>query len=94
MINTNTMEPRQVWAAWKNQEITAGDLAAWQQRNNYYFNETGGRILARRLFHRLEHGFSRSEYIVLNDGNYYCRIYADSDADAIAIFEAGAYKPC
>jgi hypothetical protein len=94
MINSNTLDPRQVWAAWKNQEITAGELADWQQRNNYYFNETGGRILARRLFHRLEKGYYRSEYIVLNDGNFYCRIWADTEAEAIRIFETGEYQPC
>ena len=86
------LTPRQVWAAWKNQEITTGDLADWQQQHNYYFNDTGGQILARRLFHRLERDtFYRGSYIVLNDGNYHARFYADSDADAIRKFQAGEY---
>lgn len=86
------LTPRQVWAAWKNQEITAGDLADWQQRNNYYFNDTGGQILARRLFHRLERDtFYRRSYLVLNDGNFYARISAENDADAIRKFQAGEY---
>ena len=31
----------QVWAAWKAQELTAGELADWQQRNRIYFDERG-----------------------------------------------------
>lgn len=49
--------------------------------------------LARRLFHRLERGYYRSEYLVLNDGNFYARIWADSEAEAIARFLAGDYAP-
>ena len=41
------------------------------------------KVLARKLFHRLEKGFSRSEYIVLNDGYYYASIWADSEEEAI-----------
>lgn len=85
------LTPAQIWAAWRGQEITAGDLAAWQDRHNYYFNETGRRILARRLFHRLEPGYYTSEYIVLNDGRRLATIWADNDADAIRLFESGSY---
>lgn len=31
------MTAAQVWAAWKAQELTAGDLADWQQRKKIYF---------------------------------------------------------
>ena len=85
------LTPRQIWAAWKNQELSAGYMAWWQEKNNYYFNETGGRILARRLFHRLEHGYYSGEYIILNDGRYYARIWTDTDADAIQLFQEGKY---
>lgn len=50
------------------------------------------KILARRLFHRLERGYHRSEYIVLNDGYFYARIYAETEADAIRVFMAGEYQ--
>ena len=86
------LTPRQAWAAWKNQEINAGQLAAWQERHNYYFNETGGRILARLLFHRLEPGYYPGEYIVLNDGYFLARIQAENDAAAIELFQAGKYQ--
>lgn len=86
------MTPAQVWAAWRGQEITAGQLATWQERHNYYFNQTGGRILAQYLFHRLERDtFYRGRYIVLNDGNYYAGFYADDDAAAIEYFKEGKY---
>ena len=49
------------------------------------------KILARRLFHRLEKGYYKSEYIVLNDGNYYASIWADNEQDAIAKFNNGEY---
>lgn len=49
------------------------------------------KTLARRLFHRLERGYYRSEYIVLNDGYFYARIWADTEADAIRKFMAGEY---
>ena len=49
------------------------------------------KLLARRLFHRLERGYYRSEYIVLNDGYFFARIWANSDADAIRLFMAGEY---
>lgn len=88
-----SLEPGQVWRAWKNQEITVGAFVAWQDRHKYYFNEFGGRILARQLFHRLERdSFTRGRYIVLNDGNFLAGFYADNDADAIRIFETGEYK--
>lgn len=50
------------------------------------------KLLARRLFHRLERGFYRGEYIVLNDGYFFARIWADTDADAIARFMSGDYR--
>lgn len=31
----------QIWAAWKDQKITAGELADWQQRNKIYFDQEG-----------------------------------------------------
>lgn len=86
------MTPAQVWRLWKDQKINAGQLAAWQQRNNYYFNESGGRILARRLFHRLEpDSFTRGRYLILNDGQYYASFYAENDAEAIQRFQNGEY---
>lgn len=50
------------------------------------------KLLARRLFHRLERGYYRSEYIVLNDGYFFARIWADTEAEAITRFMAGDYK--
>jgi hypothetical protein len=35
------MTAAQVWAAWKAQELTVGELADWQQRNRIYFNQEG-----------------------------------------------------
>ena len=49
------------------------------------------KLLARRLFHRLERGYYRSEYIVLNDGYYFTSIWADSEEEAINRFLAGDY---
>lgn len=49
------------------------------------------KLLARRLFHRLERGYYRNEYVVLNDGYFYARIYAETEADAIRVFMAGEY---
>ena len=49
------------------------------------------KTLARRLFHRLERGFYRSEYIVLNDGYFFARIWADTPEEAIQRFHAGDY---
>ena len=50
------------------------------------------KVLARYLFHRLERGYSRSEYIVLNDGYYFASIWADTEEEAINRFMAGDYK--
>lgn len=50
------------------------------------------KVLARRLFHRLERGYSRSEYIVLNDGWFFARIWADSEAEAVELFMTGQYE--
>ena len=84
--------PAQVWRLWKAQKINAGQLSAWQQRNNYYFNESGGQILARRLFHRLERdSFTPGRYLVLNDGRYFASIYAENDLEAVERFQAGEY---
>ena len=50
------------------------------------------RLLARRLFHRLERGYYKGEYIVLNDGYFFSRIWADSEKEAINKFMAGDYE--
>ena len=50
------------------------------------------KLLARRLFHRLERGYSQSEYIVLNDGWHFATIWADTPEEAIARFMAGDYQ--
>lgn len=47
--------------------------------------------LAQRLFHSLVKGYYSQEYIVLNDGNYFATIWAKTDAEAIAAFNAGNY---
>ena len=49
------------------------------------------KLLARRLFHRLERGYYRSEYIVLNDGYYFASIWAKTEEEAINIFLSGNY---
>lgn len=49
------------------------------------------KLLARRLFHRLERGYYRSEYLVLNDGNYFATIWADTQEEALERFLAGDY---
>lgn len=49
------------------------------------------KTLAQRLFHKLIKGYYASEYIVLNDLNYFATIWADTPEEAIAIFEAGNY---
>lgn len=49
-------------------------------------------VLARRIFYRLEKSaFYPGRYLVLNDGNYITHFYAESDADAIEIFNQGEY---
>jgi len=50
------------------------------------------KLLARRLFHRLERGYYRNEYIVLNDGYYFASIWADTEEEAITRFMDGDYK--
>ena len=48
--------------------------------------------LARKLFYSLEKStFYHNYYIVLNDQNFIAGFYANNDADAILIFESGAY---
>lgn len=49
------------------------------------------KTLAQKLFHRLVKGYYSSEYIVLNDLNYFATIWADTPEEAIQIFEAGNY---
>ena len=49
------------------------------------------KILACRLFHRLERGYYRTEYIVLNDGYFFARIWADTPEEAVKRFMAGEY---
>lgn len=49
------------------------------------------KLIARRLFHRLERGYYRSEYIVLNDGYYFATIWADTEEEAKSIFLSGNY---
>ena len=50
------------------------------------------KLLARRLFHRLERGYYKREYIVLNDGYYFTSIWADTEEEAINKFMAGDYE--
>ena len=47
--------------------------------------------LAQKCFHCLVKGYYAHEYIVLNDLNYYATIWADTEAEAIAAFNAGNY---
>ena len=49
------------------------------------------KTLAQKLFHRLVKGYYHSEYIVLNDLNYFATIWADTPEEAIEIFNAGNY---
>ena len=49
------------------------------------------KTLAQKLFHRLVKGYYASEYIVLNDLNYFTTIWADTPEEAIEIFNAGNY---
>lgn len=35
------MTPGQVWAAWKNQELTVNDMLTYQARAGIYFNPDG-----------------------------------------------------
>ena len=35
----HSMDAGQIWAAWKNQKLNVGQVATWQQRHNYFFNE-------------------------------------------------------
>lgn len=49
-------------------------------------------VLARHIFYRLEKStFYQGRYLVLNDGNYVTHFYAESDAEAIDIFDKGEY---
>ena len=49
------------------------------------------KLLARRLFHRLERGYYKSEYIVLNDGYYFATIWANTEEEAVNTFLNGNY---
>jgi hypothetical protein len=31
----------QIWAAWKNNRLTVGEVADWQQRHGIYFDQEG-----------------------------------------------------
>ena len=35
------MTPAQIWAAWKNQELTVNDVLTYQARAGIYFNPDG-----------------------------------------------------
>ena len=35
------MTAREIWAAWKNQQLNMGQVATWQQRHNTFFNSKG-----------------------------------------------------
>lgn len=35
------MTPSEVWQAWKNQLLTVGQVAEWQNRHKIYFDEEG-----------------------------------------------------
>jgi len=50
--------------------------------------------LARKCFYSLEKAtfYGDGVYLVLNDGNYVCRLYADSDEEAVEKFMKGEYK--
>ena len=37
----HTMTPCQVWAAWKNQELTVNDVLTYQARAGIHFNPDG-----------------------------------------------------
>lgn len=37
----HAMTPAQVWAAWKNQELTLGEMLAYQAHAGIYFNPDG-----------------------------------------------------
>lgn len=48
--------------------------------------------IARKCFGSLVHGYYRSEYIVLIDGNYCATIWADTEEEAINTFMSGNYS--
>lgn len=49
--------------------------------------------IARKLFYSLiRDTFYKNNYIVLNDQNYIASFRAESDAEAIEIFNNGGYK--
>lgn len=37
----HNMNAGQIWAAWKKQQLNAGQVASWQQRHNTFFNSEG-----------------------------------------------------
>ena len=37
----HAMTAPEIWAAWKNQLLNVGQVAAWQTRHNLFFNEKG-----------------------------------------------------
>ena len=40
-MNLYEMTPAQVWAAWKNQDLTVNDVLAYQARAGIYFRPDG-----------------------------------------------------
>lgn len=38
------MTSDQIWDAWKNQQLTFGQVNQWQQRHNYFFDINGDKI--------------------------------------------------
>ena len=40
----DNMNAAQIWAAWKNQNITVFQFSEWQQSHNTYFNDIGEQI--------------------------------------------------
>ena len=47
--------------------------------------------LSQKCFHCLVKRYYNGEYIVLNDLNYFATIWAKTDEEAIAAFNAGNY---
>jgi hypothetical protein len=71
-------------------------MSAGMQPENLNLKLYGGKQtmkdkLAQKLFRSLVKGYYNGEYIVLNDLNYFATIWAKTDAEAIAAFNAGNY---
>jgi hypothetical protein len=37
----HNMDPGQVWAAWKNQQLNINQVVLWQQKHKLFFNSKG-----------------------------------------------------